>query len=56
MPQIVVENLVKTFRVAERLPGIWGALKGIAYRKHRKITALDGISFSMEKGELLAAG
>jgi ABC-2 type transport system ATP-binding protein len=53
MPQIVVENLVKTFRVAERSPGAWGALAGLVHRRHRAVTALEGISFSVEEGELL---
>ena len=53
MPQIIVENLVKTFRVAERSPGMWGALKGVFRRRYRTVRALDGISFSMEPGEML---
>ena len=53
MPQIVVENLVKTFRVAERRPGVWGALVGLAHRRYRAVTALAGVSFSMEEGELI---
>ena len=53
MPRITVENLVKTFRVAERQPGMWGALKGVASRKHRVIRALDGISFTLDAGELV---
>ncbi|MBC7239156.1 MAG: ATP-binding cassette domain-containing protein, partial [Chloroflexi bacterium] len=53
MPQIVVENLVKTFRVAERKAGTWGALKGLFHRRYRTVRALDGISFSMEAGELV---
>jgi len=53
MAQIVVEDLVKTFQVAERAPGMLGALKGVVRRKHRTVRALDGISFSLEKGELL---
>ena len=53
MPQIAVENLVKTFRVAERSPGFWGAVKGLVYRRHRTVRALDGISFSIEPGELV---
>jgi hypothetical protein len=28
MPQIMVENLVKTFRVSERAAGLWGCLRG----------------------------
>ena len=53
MPQIVVEDLVKTFRIAERSPGIWGALRGIAHRRYRTVSALDGVSFEIEPGELV---
>jgi ABC-2 type transport system ATP-binding protein len=53
MPQILVENLVKTFRVSERTPGVWGALTGLVHRKHRTVTALGGVSFSLDEGDLL---
>ena len=53
MAHIVVENLVKTFRVAERDPGMAGAFRGLVQRRHRTVRALDGISFSLEAGELL---
>ena len=53
MPQIIVENLVKTFRIAERRPGLWGAFRGIVQRTHRTVHALDGISFTVEPGELV---
>jgi ABC-2 type transport system ATP-binding protein len=53
MPQIVVENLVKVFSVAERSPGVWGAVAGLVRRRYRTITALNGISFSVDEGELL---
>ncbi len=53
MPHIVVENLVKTFRVAERQPGLWGAFRGLIQRRYRTVRALDGISFSLEPGELV---
>lgn len=53
MPQVVIENLTKTFRIAERSPGLWGAFKALADRKYRILTALDSISFSLEKGEIL---
>src|SRR5215212_9008025 len=50
---IIVEDLTKTFRVAERQSGTWGALKGLAHRKYRTVRALDGISFTLEPGELV---
>ncbi|MBW2623402.1 MAG: ATP-binding cassette domain-containing protein [Deltaproteobacteria bacterium] len=53
MPQIEVENLVKTFKIAERSAGLWGALVGVARRRYRIVNALDGISFSMDEGEIL---
>ncbi len=53
MSQIVVADLVKTFRVAERSPGLWGALAGVVHRRHRTVTALKGISFSLREGELV---
>jgi ABC-2 type transport system ATP-binding protein len=53
MPHITVENLVKTFKVAERQAGMLGAIKGLAYRKVKTIRALDGISFKIEPGELV---
>ncbi len=53
MPQIVVKNLTKTFRIAERRAGMLGALAGLVHRKHRIVTALDGVSFSLAEGELL---
>jgi ABC-2 type transport system ATP-binding protein len=53
MPQIVVEQLVKTYRIAERAPGLWGAVRGLARRRHRTVRALDGVSFAIERGELV---
>ncbi|MBI5095146.1 MAG: ABC transporter ATP-binding protein [Candidatus Hydrogenedentes bacterium] len=53
MPHIVVENLAKTFQVAERDPGVWGAIRGLAKRRYRTVHALDGVSFSIEPGELV---
>ena len=53
MSQIIVENLVKRFQVAQRMPGVWGALKGVVRRRYRTINALDRISFTIEPGELV---
>ncbi len=53
MPQIVVENLCKSFRVAERTPGLWGAVRGLARRTYRTVEAIRGISFSLDAGELV---
>jgi len=53
MAQIAVENLVKTFRVARRDPGLLGAVRGLLHREYREVRALDGISFEIEPGELV---
>jgi ABC-2 type transport system ATP-binding protein len=53
MPQILVEGLAKTYRVAEREPGAWGAVAGLFHRRWRAIEALKGVGFSMERGELV---
>jgi ABC-2 type transport system ATP-binding protein len=53
MAHIVVENLVKTFEVAERQAGMWGAVRGLVHRTHRTVHALDGISFELKPGELV---
>ena len=53
MPHISVEGLTKTFAVAERSPGLVGALRGLVRRRVRTVRALDGISFAIERGELV---
>jgi len=53
MSHVIVEDLVKTFRIAEREPGIWGALRGLAQRRFRTVRALDRVSFKLEPGELV---
>ena len=53
MSQIEVRGLAKTFRVAERLPGLAGAFRGLFHRRMRDVHALDGIDFDIERGELV---
>ena len=53
MPQIVVERLTKSYFVAERAPGLLGAMKGVIHRRRRRIEALTDVSFSLARGELL---
>jgi viologen exporter family transport system ATP-binding protein len=53
MAQIVVEHLVKTYRISERDPGFLGTIRGVFHRRYRRVEALRGVSFSLERGELL---
>jgi len=53
MPYIEVENLTKTFTVAERPDGKLSALRGAFKRTKRIVTALDGVSFAVGQGELV---
>jgi ABC-2 type transport system ATP-binding protein len=53
MPQIVVENLQKTFKVAVRRPGLWNSVKSVAHREYKNIAALQKISFQLNAGELV---
>ena len=53
MSQIRVENLTKTFRVAQRRAGLVGAFVGLVRRQYQEVHALDGVNFSIEAGELV---
>jgi ABC-2 type transport system ATP-binding protein len=51
---ILVENLTKTFRIPQRRPGLLGAFSSLLHRHYRTIRALDGVSFSLSPGQLVA--
>ena len=53
MAHIVVENLSKSYSIAERNPGVLGAAKGLFVRRHRVVEALTNVSFELGKGALL---
>jgi ABC-2 type transport system ATP-binding protein len=53
MPQILVEELSKTYRIAERDAGAMGAVKGLFHRRWRQVEALKAVSFGIEQGELV---
>lgn len=53
MPHITVQNLSKTYLVAGRRPGLIGAIRGLFARTYRSIEALNGVSCSLERGELV---
>jgi len=50
---IDVQDLSKTFRVAQKEPGLSGAIKGLFTRQYRDVHAVRDISFSIKEGELV---
>lgn len=50
---IEVENLVKQFKVSEKKEGLKGALASLLSRNHKIVKAVDGISFRIERGEMI---
>lgn len=54
MQAIKVENLSKTFRVKRKEKGMYGSIKAIVHPQTEEIRAVNGVSFSVEEGEMLA--
>jgi ABC-2 type transport system ATP-binding protein len=52
VPAIFVEDMRKSYRVAERRTGAFAGLRGFFAPRYRSVEALAGISFSIERGEL----
>ena len=53
MSAIVVNDLRKEFRVYTHHRGAIGALRNLFTREYRLVKAVDGISFAIERGELV---
>jgi ABC-2 type transport system ATP-binding protein len=52
-PLVDVRDLVKVFRVTRKEPGLKGALKGLFKTETSQLRAVDGVSFSLERGEMV---
>jgi ABC-2 type transport system ATP-binding protein len=50
---IEVNNLTRVFRTYKKQPGFWGGVKGLFRREFEETRAADGISFSINEGELV---
>ncbi len=53
MSFIEVKDLRREFRVFKHREGVWGAFRDLFQRNYRILPAVDGISFSFEKGEFV---
>src|SRR3954471_266150 len=54
MPIIQADNLVKIYRVFQKKPGLTGALRALVRREYKEVRAVDGVSFTIEPGEMVA--
>lgn len=53
MPVIQVTNLKKYYQIHKKEPGLKGSVKSLFKRVYEDAKAVDGISFSIEEGELV---
>lgn len=53
VPQIEVENLQKFYRVHHKEEGLLGSVRSLVNRRYRDVKAVDGITFSIESGEVV---
>lgn len=53
MSMIQVKNLVKTYRIIEKEDGITGYFKNLVKPKYKEFTAVKGINFNIQEGELV---
>src|SRR5690349_1991904 len=54
MPIIQADNLVKVYRVFQKKPGLRGAIAALVHREYKQVRAVDGVSFTIEPGEMVA--
>ena len=52
-PIIEVEDLTKEFRTFRRREGVWGALANLFVREYRTVSAVDHVSFTIDRGEMV---
>ncbi len=53
MAIIEVENLVKTYKILQKQDGLIGYFKNLVRPKYKELTAVKGINFNIEEGELV---
>ena len=52
-PLISVCELSKQFRTYRRREGLWGGIQNLFHREHQYVTAVDRVSFSIQRGEMV---
>lgn len=54
MPAIQVRDLSKYYRVYRKREGLWASFTGLFHREHNEVRAVDGVSFEIDTGEMVA--
>lgn len=54
MSAITVRNLSKSYRVFRKQEGLWASVAGLFKREYKTIEAVRSVSFTIEKGEMVA--
>jgi ABC-2 type transport system ATP-binding protein len=54
MAIIEADGLTKTYRVFQKREGLVGSLRGLFRREYKAVRAVDGVSFTIEPGEMVA--
>lgn len=54
MPAIELQHLTKVYRVYRKREGLRAAITGLFHRDYSDVRAVDDISFSIERGEMVA--
>jgi ABC-2 type transport system ATP-binding protein len=52
-PAIEAIGLTKVFRTFDRRPGLMGSLTDLVSRRYRSVTAVDGVSITVPRGEVI---
>ena len=50
---IYVNDLCKNFRTFHRREGVWGSIQNLFVRDYRTVAAVDNVSFSIDRGEMV---
>jgi ABC-2 type transport system ATP-binding protein len=54
MPIIEAQDLTKVYRVNQKKEGLVGAIRALYRREQKEVRAVDGVTFAIEPGEMVA--